>query len=123
MHREIKRKNDYLTSIFAILRSHSESGLMVETRDDFYHASEWKNSGRDRKLVGSRFCSTLVSKRNARERATRLVRATLRAGRGEFDILFSSRFENGRALVCCHAGWIHLRSETPSAPFVPLDGR
>src|SRR6266576_461928 len=42
MHREIKRKNDYLNLNFAILRSHSESGLMVETEMTFITSQNGK---------------------------------------------------------------------------------
>src|SRR5437660_2326250 len=60
---------------------------------------ERKNSCRDGELVGSRICRALVSEEDAGWRATRLVRAAFRIGRGKLDVLFRARTAHGRALV------------------------
>ena len=64
---------------------------------------ERANSHRYGELVGPWFCGALVSQENAGGRATRLVRAAFRIGRGKLDVLFRSGAGNGGTLVRCDA--------------------
>ena len=60
---------------------------------------ERKNSCRHGELVGSRICRALVSREDAGRRASSLVRAAFRIGRGELNILFRAGTANGGTLV------------------------
>jgi len=55
-----------LSQFCEILRSHSESRLIVRTRDDFYHASEWKDSRRRPQAVRPGLFSIGIRKSCAR---------------------------------------------------------
>src|SRR5438067_664075 len=80
-----------------------------------------KNLDRDRKLDRSGIHRALVPKENGGARSARLVRATFRDGRSEFDFLFSSGLANGRALVRDDAEQFHFRCKAASVVFVSLD--
>ena len=68
--------------------------------------SEIENLGRHGELVGSGVCRALVSEENAGGRPAGLVRAALRDGRSELDLLFGAGRAHGGALVPKHAGLI-----------------
>lgn len=67
-------------------------------RDQKIHRNR-RNSRRHSQLVGPRVCRALVSEKDAGWRAASMVRAALRHGRGELDILFRAGTENGGTLV------------------------
>jgi uncharacterized protein YecE (DUF72 family) len=65
----------------------------------FRQDRNWKNSRGHSQLVGSRLCRALVSEKDAGWRAASVVCAAFRNGRGELDLLFGARTENGRTLL------------------------
>ena len=82
---------------------------------------ERNNSCRHGELVGPRLCRALVPEEDASGRTPRLVRAPFRIGRSELDVLFRARNATGRALVCSHAGRLHVRRKVAPTIFVSLN--
>src|SRR5437764_8038919 len=79
-----------------------------------------KNPCRYRELVGSGICRAVVSEENAGGRAAGLVRATLRNGRGELNVLFGAGRADGGTLVRQHAGELHIRCEAAPTSLAPF---
>src|SRR5437667_2031055 len=87
----------------------------------FRQDRNWKNSRRHGQLVGSRLCRALVSEKDAGWRAASVVCAAFRDGRGEFDILFRARTENGGTLVRGDTGRFHVRRKVTPTVLIPLN--